>query len=189
MAMLTELEGINQILSVTGDAPVSSVNSTYEQAVIARRILLEVSKEKQANGYWFNEVDELLILKDSNGEINLPSETIRADVPRDSGVLVQRGLKIFNKKLNTYNIADDIYANLVTELVWSLLPQSFRQFVVAHASLRYNSEYFGSPDLNQTILQDVQRKDLALQKEDIDNRDLNMLKSTRASNIAFSNRG
>ena len=45
MAMLTELEAINQILSVTGDAPVSSINSTYEQAVVARRILLEISKE------------------------------------------------------------------------------------------------------------------------------------------------
>ena len=104
MAMLTELEAINQILSVTGDAPVSSINSTYEQAVVARRILLEISKEIQAKGFWFNEVDEFLILKDSNGEINLPSETIRCDVPRDSGALIQRGLKLFNKKLNTYNI-------------------------------------------------------------------------------------
>tara|TARA_R110002153_G_scaffold232478_1_gene385784 strand:- start:198 stop:767 length:570 start_codon:yes stop_codon:yes gene_type:complete len=188
MAMLTELEAINQILSVTGDSPISSINSTYEQAVVARRILLEISKEKQAKGYWFNEVDEFLILKDSDGEINLPSETIRCDVPRDSGDLVQRGLKLFNKKLNTYNIGCDVSVNLVSELSWALLPQSFRQIVVAYASLRYNTEYFGSPELNMNIQNDILAKNLLLQKEDIDNRDLNMLKSVRSSNIAFRNR-
>jgi hypothetical protein len=188
MAMLTELEAMNQVLSVTGDAPVSSINSTYEQAVVARRILLEISKEKQANGYWFNEIDNQLLLKDSDGEVNLPSETIRVDIPNDLGALVQRGLKIFNKKLNTFVINDDVYVNLVTELKWTLLPQSFRQIVVSYASLRFNAEYFGSPELQQTILQDIQRKDIMLQKEDVDNRDLNMLSSTRASNIAFKNR-
>lgn len=188
MGMLTELEAMNQILSVTGDAPVTSINSTYEQAVVARRILLEVSKEHQARGYWFNEVDELLILKDTDGFVNLPTETIRCDIPRDYGYLVQRGLKIFNKKLNTYVIDDDVYVNIVTELDWDLLPQSFRQVVVSYASLRFNSEYFGSQTTQQNIQADIVKKDLLLQKEDIDNRDLNMLKSTRASNIAFKNR-
>lgn len=189
MSMLTELEAMNQILSVTGDAPVSNINSTYEQAVVARRILLEISKEKQAKGYWFNEIDEMLILKDSNGEVNLPTETIRADIPRDKGRLVQRGLKIFNKLLNTYTINEDVYVNIVTELSWTLLPQSFRQMVVSYASLRYNAEYFGSPELDSTIRADIFNKDIALQTEDIDNRDLNMVQSTRASNIAFRNRG
>ena len=188
MGMLTELEAMNQVLSVTGDAPVTSINSTYEQAVVARRILLEVSKEHQARGYWFNEVDELLILKDTDGFVNLPTETIRCDIPRDYGYLVQRGLKIFNKKLNTYVIDDDVYVNIVTELDWDLLPQSFRQVVVSYASLRFNSEYFGSQATQQNIQADIAKKDLLLQKEDIDNRDLNMLKSTRASNIAFKNR-
>ena len=188
MAMLTELEAINQILSVTGDSPVSSINSTYEQAVVARRILLEISKEKQAKGYWFNEIDEQLLLRDTGGYINLPSDTIRCDIPRDSGNYIQRGLRVFDKLKNTYIITEDLYVNLVVELPWALLPQSFRQVVVSYASLRYNAEYFGSPELNQSIQNDVSRKDLALITEDIDNRDLNMLNNTRSSNIAFKNR-
>jgi len=189
MALLTELEAINQILSVTGDAPVSNVNSTYEQAVVARRVLLEISRQKQSEGYWFNEVDEVLLLKDSDGYINLSTDTIRVDIPRDNGYFVQRGLRIFNKRLNTYVFTIDLYANIVSELVWDLLPQSFRQYVVAEASLRYNAEYFGSPELDSRIQQDVFNKKMALDAEDIDNRDLNMLESTRAQNIAFKNRG
>ena len=188
MGMLTELEAINQILSVTGDSPVASVNSTYSQAVVARRILLEISKEKQAKGYWFNELDEQLIIRDSDGFINLPSDTIRCDIPRDSGYYIQRGLRVFDKLANTYVIQEDLYVNLVSELPWALLPQSFRQVVVSYASLRYNAEYFGSPELNQSIQNDALRKDLALTTEDIDNRDLNMLNNTRSSNIAFKNR-
>ena len=188
MALLSELEAINQILSVTGDAPVSNVNSTYEQAVVARRILLEISRQKQSKGYWFNEVDEFLILKDGDGHINLPSDTVRVDVPRDLGRYVQRGLKVFNKLGNTYVFTDDLYVNIVSELTWALLPQSFRQYVVSAASLRYNAEYFGSPEINQRLEQDQFDKKLALDAEDIDNRDLNMLGSTRASNIAFKNR-
>jgi len=188
MALLSELEAINQILSVTGDAPVSSVNSTYEQAVVARRILLEISRQKQSRGWWFNEVDELLIAKDSDGYINLPSDAIRAESPRDKGEYVQRGLRMFDKANNTYVFTDNLYINLVSELGWTLLPQSFRQYVVAVASLRYNAEYFGAPELEQRIQQDIFDKKILLDAEDIDNRDLNMLKSTRASNIAFRNR-
>lgn len=188
MGLLTELEAMNQILSVTGDAPVSNVNSTYSQAVIARRILLEVSKEKQARGYWFNEIDELLIVKDSDGFIHLPTSVIRVDVPRDKGNFIQRGLKIFNKRLNTYVFTTDLYVNIVTELPWSLLPQSFRQAVVAYASLRYNTEYFGSTETQDTILSNIAQKEVMLQKEDVDNRDLNMIRSTRSDNIAFKNR-
>ena len=187
--MLTELEAMNQILSVTGDSPVSSVSSTYEQAVVARRILLEVSKEKQAQGYWFNEIEEMYIVQDEDGFINLPAETIRCEIPRDSGDLVQRGLRIFNKKDNTYVINDSVYVNLVTELDWNLLPQSFRQVVVAYASLRYNSEYFGSPVVENTIKSDLYSKEILLQQEDVANRDINMLENTRSSNIAFRNRG
>jgi len=188
MGMITELEAMNQILSVTGDAPVSTITSTYAQAVVARRILLEISKEKQSLGYWFNEVDEMLILQDSFGEVSLPADTIRCDIPRDKGCLVQRGLKIYNKKLQTYAIDDSVYVNLVQELSWSLLPQSFRQVVVAYASLRYNNEYFGSEEVHRTLSNEIIKKDLVLQKEDIDNRDLNMLENTRSSNIAFKNR-
>jgi hypothetical protein len=189
MGMMTELEAMNQILSVTGDAAVTSVASTYEQAVIARRILGEVSREQQAKGLWFNEVDELLVLKDAGtGEVNLPSNTLRVDIPRDNGRLVQRGLKIFDKSNNTYVIDDDVYMNLVTELVWSLLPQSFRQYVASMAKLRYNAEYFGSEETEREISKDIARYGLEVEREDIDNRDINMLQSTRASNIAFKNR-
>lgn len=186
--MTTELEALNQILSVTGDAAVTSVSSTYEQAVIARRILNEVSRERQAKGYWFNEVDELLIVKDGSGFINLPADTIRCDIPYDYGYLVQRGLKIFNKVTNTYVIDSDVYVNLVSELVWELLPQSFRQFVISHAKLRYNAEYFGSPETQDNVTIDINRYGLELEREDTDNRNLNLLKTTRTSNIAFKNR-
>lgn len=187
--MMTELEALNQVLSVTGDAAVTSVASTYEQAIIARRILDEVNREQQAKGLWFNEIDELLILQDAGtGEVNLPAETLRVDVPSDYGNLVQRGLKLFDKSTNSYVIEEDIYVNLVVELEWTLLPQSFRQYVTALAKLRYNAEYFGSQETQQTVQGDVARYGLEVEREDIDNRDLNMIKSTRANNIAFKNR-
>lgn len=186
--MLTELEAINQILSVTGDAPVSSINSTYEQAVIARRILLEVSKERQAKGYWFNEIDEQRLVRDNDGYIHLPSDTIRCEIPRDQGFYVQRGLRIFDKLNNTYVLTENLYVNLVIELPWAELPQSFRQVIVKLASIRYNSEYFGSDIVDSTLREDLFQKEINLQKEDIDNRDLNMIQSTRARSIAFRNR-
>ena len=188
--MMQELEALNQVLSVTGDAPVVNLTSTYEQAIIARRILNEVSREQQAKGYWFNEVDELLILQDVNtGEINLPTDTIRCDIPRDRGSLVQRGLKIFNKKTNSYTINEDVYVDIVSELTWDLLPQSFRQYVTSLAKLRYNTEYFGSKETEQVIKQDIAIYGLEVEKEDIENRDINMLENTRSGSIAFRNRG
>ena len=186
--MISELDAINQLLSVTGDAPVSSIGSTYDQAVIARRILREVSTEKQAKGYWFNEMDNYTIVKDSDGFINLPADTLRCDIGGDKGRLVQRGLRIYDKVENSYVIGENIIVDLVVDLKWTLLPQSFRQFIIAHASLRYSSQYFGSDTVQDAILQDIQMHSLTLIAEDIDNRDINMLENTRSGNIAFRNR-
>jgi hypothetical protein len=188
MSTNIELDAMNQILSVTGDAAVSSTSSTYEQAIIAKRILNEVSKEEQARGWWFNELDQFEKAPDGNGYINLPSDTLRCELPNDYGRYVQRGFKIFNKVENTDVFTESVILNLVTELTFINLPQSFRQYIVALAKLRYNAEYFGSPVAEAAIQKDITRYRLEVEREDIDNRDLNMVATTRGYNIAFKNR-
>jgi hypothetical protein len=198
MAIISELEAMNQILSVTGDAPVSSTSSTYEQAQIAKRILNQVSQEEQAKGWWFNEVDDVSLSVDGSGYVNLPADTIRCDIDaRYAGKIVQRGMRLFNKFENTYDfnlnewsyvIENDMKVSLVNSLPWVELPQSFRQYVIAKAKLRYNAEYFGSQEAQNAILQDIAQYSLIVQSEDIDNRDLNVIATTRGYNIAFKNR-
>lgn len=191
--MITELEAMNRMLSVTGDVPVTSVTSTYEQAQIVRRILGEVSGDEQAAGWWFNELIDYTLLPDSiNGNVLLPVNTIRCEVINNKQILnktiIQRGTKLFDKENSTYDIGDSIDVNIVTELDWELLPHSFQVYTLAKAKLRYNAEYYGSAEMEKQITQDLIKFKIDVDKEDLDNRDINVLNSTRANNIAFSNR-
>lgn len=188
MGLITELEAMNQILSVTGDAAVSSVTSTYEQAIIARRILSDTSREAQMIGYWFNELPEYELLFDAtNGEVLLPNNCIRCDID-DNNSYIQRGSKLFDRDNNTYNIGVNVTVNMITELEWVELPQSFRQYVIAKAKKRYNMEYFGSQETDSIINQDLSNYFIELKREDVDNRQINMLNNSRSYNIAFRNR-
>lgn len=186
--MITELEAMNMILSIAGDAPVTSVTSTYEQAVIARRILGEISRELQSNGLWFNETLELEIQPAVDGTVNLPSTTINAEAVGDGGDLIQRGLRFFNKAENTYIINDSVIANVIEHIEWDYTPQTFRQLAIALSKSRYNTEFFGSNDVERIAQQDIQKFQIELQRADLKNRDVNMLDNVRSANIAFSNR-
>ena len=186
--LITELQAINEVLSVAGDAAVQSVDSDYEQAVIARRILEETSREEQSVGWWFNELVDIEISSDTDGSVSLPSNTIDAEIHDDTGLLVQRGLRIFNRKENTYVIGESVVANIIEFLEWDFLPQVFRQYVVQVAKERYNTEYFGSKDVERVVAISKQSASVRLQQADIDGRDINMLNNSRAYNIAFRNR-
>jgi len=188
IGLMTEIEAVNAIISVAGDAPVTSLSGDYEQAEIARRILSKISRDEQTKGLWFNEVNDLLISQNINGEINLPASTISAEAQGDNGELVQRGLRMFNRASNTYTINADVYINLIELLEWELLPQSFRAYVVAKSKEEYNNEYFGSQEVARTVERAIAETYIVMRTEDLKSKDINILNNVRSRNIAFSNR-
>lgn len=186
--LISEVDAINEILGVSGDSPVTAVDSDYEQAIIARRILLSNSRSIQSKGYWFNENEDMNLLPNISGEVELPSNTINCEIQDDNGALIQRGLKIYDRSLNTFVLNKTLVATVTEFLEWDLTPQTFRQHIIALSKKQYNDEYFGSQELDASLTRIVKETKNILDAEDVDNRDINMFQASRTSNIAFSNR-
>ena len=145
MAQTTKLEAVNTMLSAIGEAPVTALNLGLVEADIAETILGSVSKEVQSQGYSFNRQLSVTFNPDSDGNIVLPADILRADSTQktDNLDLVQRGLKMFDRVNNTFTVAQTVYLDIVTELEFIDLPEVVKRFldrVVGSATLHGFSE-------------------------------------------------
>ena len=101
---MTELEAINTLLSVIGEAPVDALPSLTKNditdAALARKTLTEVKRDVLAEGWSWNTDLDYPSTKNANNEFPLPSDTLRVTfLPSSQPHMnyVQRGLKIYDK--------------------------------------------------------------------------------------------
>ena len=80
-----ELPAVNQILASVGQAPVTTLDQTNPDVVIAYDTLLEVNKEVQAEGWTFNKEFEYTIV--SEEESDLQKGKISVQSPIGKGLL------------------------------------------------------------------------------------------------------
>ena len=141
MAQTTKLEAVNTMLSAIGEAPVTALNLGLVEADIAETILESVSKEVQSQGYSFNRQLSVVFNPDSNNNIILPADILRADSTQKTGNLdlVQRGLKMFDRVNNTYTITGTVYLDIVTQLDFLDLPEVVKRYITIRACLLYTS--------------------------------------------------
>ena len=78
MSATTLHDAVNTCLSVIGEPALTAANtSTNPNAVIARQIIEEVSRETQSKGWWFNESGGTITvypLSNNDFDSNLPEE-------------------------------------------------------------------------------------------------------------------
>jgi hypothetical protein len=150
MAQTTKLEAVNTMLSAIGEAPVTALNLGLVEADIAETILESVSKEVQSQGYSFNRQLSVAYSPDTNGNIVLPADILRADSTQKTGNLdlVQRGLKMFDRVNNTYNITGTVYLDTVTQLDFLDLPEVVKRYVTIRAGRIFLDRVVGSATLH-----------------------------------------
>ena len=99
----TELEAVNTMLSMIGEAPVNSLTGTLPlDATIANNTLTEISREVQAAGWHFNTEHKVTLAKDNNNKIPLASNIMRVDLDpsrysRGTLDVVKRGNFLYEK--------------------------------------------------------------------------------------------
>lgn len=187
LGLMTELELVNSVLSVAGDNPVQSLDEDYQPVFVIRQMLNNISRDMQSDGYWFNtEHDVSLTPNTLTNEITLPFNILKFE-PTDVRY-VQRGSTVYDREDRTNTITKDITADVTVQLSFDELPQSARKFIQAHCRQQYNNEYFGGTAFKQEIAREVQQAEIALEKEHIENENINILSASRVSNIAFKNR-
>lgn len=159
MAGTSKLDAVNTMLSSIGEAPVSSLSSGLIEAEIAESILDTIDREVQSMGWHFNTELNKSFAQTPAGEILLPADVLRADatLKANSPDLVQRGLKMYDRKNHTFNIGASAALDIVVQLVFNDLPEVAKRYIVLRATRIFQDRVVGS-----NTLHDFQEKDEAM---------------------------
>jgi len=159
MAGTTKLDAVNTMLSAIGEAPVNSLSSGLVEAEIAETILNTVNREVQSMGWHFNTEYKKSYPQDTNGEIVLGSDILRADSTLEANGkdLVQRGLKMYDRKNHTFNVGSSVNLDVIVELTFDDLPEAAKRFVTLRATRIFQDRVVGSDTLHGFQREDEER--------------------------------
>ena len=172
----TKLEAVNVCLTNIGEAPVASLAGLQVDAQVASSIIDEVSREVQSNGWhWNTEIHS--ISPDISNLIPLPANTLRVDTTEKDQSLdvVQRGMKLYNRKENTYTFTQSLRLHLTVALDFDDIPEAARRYITMRSSRVFQERTLGSESLSKFNRADEQQAWALLQHEEAETGDYNMI--------------
>lgn len=157
--LLTELEAVNVMLSVIGEAPINTLTGAATVDVIqAKAILSQVSREVQSIGWHFNIEKDYPLVPDINQEIVLAANMVRVDADQYPELdVVQRGLRLYNRKDHTFKFGQTVKAEVIFLLPYDEIPQTARQFIVIRAARIFQDRMVGSDTLHGFTAEDEKK--------------------------------
>lgn len=146
----TELDAVNEMLSVIGESPVNSLSGSLPQdAALAQNLLHRVSREVQTEGWWFNEERDYELIPDGDGYINLPSDALFCDVDpsreHSARDVVWRGTRLYDRIDQTYVFTSSLKTELIRFLAFEDLPEAARWYITVKAARKFQDRVQGSP--------------------------------------------
>ena len=177
----TELQTVNQMLSVIGEAPVNTITGTVTTDVsVAKNILDETSMSIQSMGWNFNTHYAYVLTRNTDNKVPLPSNCVQADA---SAQYRFRNLVIRNGFLYDMDNHTDVFGtnttlptvDLVLVQQFEQLPEYARQYIAAKSARRFASRYIGDKGITELAGNDEQEALAAFRQADSRSADANIL--------------
>ena len=154
---MTELEAVNKLLSVIGEAPIDKLadisDNEISDASLARKTLHEINRDVQAEGWLWNTEVDVPLSPNNSSEYVLPGNTLRADFSPNRypcSQYVTRGNRVYDRAARTYKIAASngdaplVVDHMVLELPWDELPHPAQDYISIRAGRIYSDRYINS---------------------------------------------
>ena len=179
VAATTELECINIMLAAIGEAPVNSLTGTVPVDVrLAQSTLTEVNKQVQSEGWSFNTEIDVTLPRDGSNNIPLGTDVLRVDAQthdHPSIDPIQRGLKLYDRKNNTFIFDEDLKCTVVYFRSFDELPEQARSYMTIKAARIFIDRLISDQSLRTYTQEDEIRARSILMETDLSNADHNML--------------
>lgn len=174
---MTELDAVNLMLSVIGEAPVNSIEVTgLGDVAVALQVLNEVSREVQEKGWAFNVENNYPIARTTDSELLVPSNTLRVDTEDYEGLNVTlRGNRLYDRDGHTYSFPRDVKVQITLMLPFTEIPQAARFYISIRAARKFQKRVLGSDRLESFTQDDEMSALVSLQDQDTDVGDYNVL--------------
>lgn len=180
MPATTEIEAVNIMLSVIGEAPINSLEGSLPlDASIAKRTLDETSRRTQTRGWHFNTEDGVPFQPDISGMINLPNNILRIDLDKryasPFGVdPVQRGNRLYDRGSRSYIFSEVLECEVVYQLPFNELPEAARTFIVVRAARLFAQRQTGADSLDAYTAEDEKQAMVLLMETEENTGDYNI---------------
>tara|TARA_R100001163_G_C5050636_1_gene187489 strand:+ start:999 stop:1607 length:609 start_codon:yes stop_codon:yes gene_type:complete len=179
VAATTELECINIMLAAIGEAPINTLTGTLPvDAVTAQKTLAEINKDVQNEGWSFNQEFNVVLTRDGSNQIALGTDILKVDAnvfDHPTIDVIQRGLKMYDRKNNTYVFDTDLTCNVTYFRNFDEIPESARRYINIRAARVFVDRLVGDDGLRTYTAQDEARARANLMENDMDNADHNVL--------------
>ena len=190
VAATTELECINIMLAAIGEAPINTLTGTLPvDAVTAQRTLAEINKDVQNEGWSFNQEFNVKLTRDGTNQIALGTDMLKVDAnvfDHPTIDVIQRGLKMYDRKNNTYVFDTDLTCNITYFRNFDEIPESARRYINIRAARVFVDRLVGDDGLRTYTAQDEARARANLMENDMDNAAHNVLSGDPNLNNAMN---
>ena len=190
VAATTELECINIMLAAIGEAPVNSLTGTVPVDVrLAQSTLTEVNKQVQSEGWSFNTEIDVTLTRNASNNIVLGTDVLRVDAQthdHPSIDPIQRGLKLYDRKKNTFVFDEVLKCTVVYFRSFDELPEQARSYMTIKAARIFVDRLVSDQSLRTYTQEDEIRARSVLMETDLSNADHNMLIGDPAISDAIS---
>lgn len=184
---MTELEAVNTLLSVIGEAPVDKLSditiNEITDSALARKTLNEVSRDVQAEGWSWNTDQNVELAKTNANEFVLPSNVLSCLFSPNrypDRQYVIRGLKVYNRAKRTFAFGAEtasplVVDHVISQLTWDQVPHTAQQYIVIRAARIYSDRYLNSNAIYTYTAQDEEYARAMLIRDEERHLDNNML--------------
>ncbi len=155
----SDLDAVNILLASIGEAPVNTLTgSLTTDAEMALNTLIEIAKEVQTEGWFFNTERNYELLPDiETGNIFVPINHISVDL--DPALytamdVVLRGRRLYNLTDHTYTFTKSVLAEIIVLLPFEEMPEEARRYVTLRAGRVFQDRVVGSETLHKFHLRD-----------------------------------
>jgi len=145
----------------------------------ASKIVDEVTVEVMNISWWFNTEYNYKFLPDSDNFIALPSNVLKVDfgTTENRGVIIKKEGRLYNLNTQSFEFTEAVYGTVTWLPKWEHMPYSAFQYVGLRAARKFQQRVIGSGDLFDFTLVDENDAYVALQREQAQIQDYNLLDS------------
>lgn len=186
--LTTELEAINAMLATVMESPVNTINTNDLPAEVQTAVntLHEVSRDVQKEGYGFNTDEDFELVRDVNGYVTLPGNTLSVDLTVENWQVdvVQRGLRLYDRKNHTYVFTFNPRCTLIQYLSWDELPEHARAYIKIRAARIFQDRSLQSDTTHGYTAADEARAKAEMESNDAQNQDCSIFDNYQFARIA-----
>ena len=188
ITLTTELQAINTMLSIIGEAPVSSITENIGADIsIAKQILDESAVDIQSKGWNFNTEESYSLALNSDSKVPIPTNAVwvtTRSADNQSKIIIRNGF-LYDKENKTFVFTAAQIVDMIILLPFEELPQFARRLITTTSGRRFQARYLGSKELAGFTQQDEMDALLNCEQLDAANEKQNMLSQDLPNSIIF----